>query len=155
MAFIPSPIPGGGSMYMYKRLDDPVTRAKKLYCLGCGGMAATFDCFKIDGINKIPVAIKQVSLPKAAADKFEAYELRGLQAVAGRAHPNIVKYLGMFKGDDAPGKTRLSFVFERCPTAVAFPGEAGIGLLPLRMPLRTTLLLPGWKFSMPMHKTGY
>ena len=110
-------------MYMYRRRDDPITRAKKLYCLGVGGMAATFDGFKNDGLDRIPVAIKQTSLPKAAADAFEKFELRGLQALAGRSHPNIVRYMGMFRGDDAMGKTRLSFVFERCPTAESFTGE--------------------------------
>jgi len=98
---------------------------KALHCLGCGGYAATLDCVKTDGpFVRIPVAIKQVALERRAAEKFEAAELRGLQTMVGRQHPNIVKYLGFFKGDEGSGRTRLSFVFERCPMAVPYLVEA-------------------------------
>ena len=92
-----------------------------MHCLGCGGFASTLDCIKADGpFDRIPVAIKQAALDRRAAERFEATELRGLATMSGRTHPNIVRYLGFFKGDEGAGKTRLSFIFERCPLAVPY-----------------------------------
>ena len=100
-------------------------RVKALHCLGCGGYACTLDGVKTDGpFSRTPVAIKQVALDRRAAERFEAAEMRGLQAVGARPHARIVRYLGMFRGDEGGGRTRLSFVFERCPTADPFLVEA-------------------------------
>ena len=107
-------------MYVYKKARD----ANQLFCLGCGGLATTFDGFKIDGRDRIPVAIKQVSLDRRAAERFEQLHFRGLQTMQGRSHAGIVKFMGFFKGDDGDGKIRLSFVFERCPMAKAFLVDA-------------------------------
>lgn len=69
------------------------------------------DGVRVQGIEKLPVAIKQVSLDRKAAEKFQELEFRGLQATRTISHPNIVKYLGYFQGDDGDGKVCLVFIF--------------------------------------------
>lgn len=115
-------VPGGGSMYVYRRVD--IGGKPKLLCLGCGGFASTMDGIRLLGGEKVPVAIKQICLDAKAAAKAEAYEFRGLTALGSRNHPNIVKYLAFMKGEEGGNKVRLSFVFERCPLAQPFPLDA-------------------------------
>lgn len=104
-------------MFVMKRDRE----SNRMFCLGVGGLAATYDGYKIDGRDRIPVAIKQVALDRKAAERFEQLHFRGLQTMSGRSHPAIVKFLTFFKGDDGgDGRVRLSFVFERCPMARAF-----------------------------------
>jgi len=65
-----SKMPGGGAMYLYRRVDNG--EAKSVFCLGAGGMAATYDCIKVSGMTRIPVAIKQISLDKASSERLGA-----------------------------------------------------------------------------------
>ncbi len=114
-----SPIPGGGSMYLYRRVD--VSGGPMLLALGCGTFATTMDCVRVLSGERLPVAIKQIALPKSAAEAAEKEEVRGLRALSGRSHPNIVRYFTSFRGEEGGGRVRISFVFERCPLAVPFP----------------------------------
>jgi hypothetical protein len=75
---------------------------------------------RILGGVRTPVAIKQIALDKRAAEAAASGENRGLAALAGRAHPCIVKYLACFQADEGGGRMRMSFVFERCPLAAPF-----------------------------------
>ena len=119
-----SPIPGGGSMYFFRRVDvraeGAASSETKLLALGSGSFATTMDCVRVLAGARTPVAIKQIAMDKRAAEAAEKEEVRGLKALSGRAHPNIVRYMAMFRGDDGGGRVRISFVFERCPLAVPF-----------------------------------
>ena len=119
-----APIPGGGSQYVYRRVDRRDEAGKReapfLLCLGHGSFASTLDCVRILGGVRTPVAIKQIALDKRAAEAAASGENRGLAALAGRAHPCIVKYLACFQADEGGGRMRMSFVFERCPLAAPF-----------------------------------
>ena len=116
-------IAGGGSMYVLRRAD--AADGPKLMCLGAGTLALTMDGFRCLGVEREPVAIKQISVEsRRAAELVGAQEQRGLEALAGRSHPNIVRLITSFSGDEGSGRQRLSFVFERCPTAVPFPVAA-------------------------------
>jgi len=118
-----APIPGGGSLYVYRRVDRRGASGKEvphILCLGHGSFASTLDCVRILGGVRTPVAIKQIALDKRAAEAAASSENRGLAALAGRAHPCIVKYLACFQADEGGGRMRISFVFERCPLAAPF-----------------------------------
>jgi len=119
-----APIPGGGSQYAYRRVDRRDASGKRevpfVLCLGHGSFASTLDCVRILGGVRTPVAIKQIALDKRAAEAAGSGEQRGLSALAGRAHPCIVRYLAFFQADEGGGRVRLSFVFERCPVAAPF-----------------------------------
>jgi len=58
--------------------------------------------------------------PPHLPPRAEQYEFRGLEGFTSRSHPSIVRFVAFFKGDDGEGKVRMSFVFERCPTAVPY-----------------------------------
>jgi len=114
-----SPVPGGGSQYFFQRFEND----KKSYVLvlGYGGLATTVDCVRVVSGKRTLVAIKQISLDKRLAEQVEKNEMRGLKALSGRQHPNVVQFISMFRGDEGGGRQRLSFVFERCPVAAPFP----------------------------------
>ncbi len=97
---------------------------KHLLCLGAGGFAATLDGVRIVSGSRVPVAIKHVALDKRSAEAFEKYEMRGIESLSGRVHPNLVPFVGYFKGEDGDGRVRLNFIFERCPIAVPYLIEA-------------------------------
>jgi serine/threonine protein kinase len=118
-------IAGGGSMYVLRRVDTAA--GPTLKCLGAGSSALTMDGFRCLGAERVPVAVKQISVDsRRAADLVGAQEQRGLEALAGRSHANIVGLITSFSADEGGGRHRLSFVFERCPTAVPFPIAAEI-----------------------------
>lgn len=70
------------------------------------------------------------------ADMFEKYEMRGIESLTGRMHPNLVKFIGYFKGEDGDGRMRLNFIFERCVCAGLWrqPIASRVMLLPPRGP---------------------
>ena len=129
----PSPIPGGGNQYLYRRVDD--ASGAHILCLGVGGFGHVLDCWRELGGVRTPVAIKQLSVSdKRAADLAESIEMRGLIGLASRKHPRVVQFISSFRGDEGGGRVRLSFVFERCPLAVSFPLPAQVSSRGLVVP---------------------
>ena len=124
---VDSRMPGGGSMYYCRRVErkglDGKTR-KYVLTLGAGGFAATLDGIRIVKGERIPVALKVVSMNQRAAEAFEKSEMRGIETLTGRSHPALVSFIGYFKGEDGDGNVVMSFAFERCPTAMPYLVEA-------------------------------
>jgi serine/threonine protein kinase len=124
---VDSRMPGGGSMYYCRRVErkgaDGKTR-KYVLTLGAGGFAATLDGVRIIKGERVPVALKVVSMNQRAAEAFEKSEMRGIETLTGRSHPALVSFIGYFKGEDGDGNVVMSFAFERCPTAMPYLVEA-------------------------------
>jgi serine/threonine protein kinase len=116
-------IPGGGSQFQLARVDSKDSEGKShidLLCLGAGSSALTMEGVQIVAGERRPVAIKQIILDKRQLEMIGATEMRGLEALAGRAHEKIVRFFQSFQGDAGGGRIVLSLVFERCPTAMPF-----------------------------------
>jgi hypothetical protein len=71
---VDSRMPGGGSMYYCRRVErkgvDGKTR-KYVLTLGAGGFAATLDGVRIVKGERVPVALKVVSMNQRAAEAFD------------------------------------------------------------------------------------